>query len=391
MPDTRSQLLDKLATSRKCDNVVCFIHSDRMLRAGPNQTPLFLLAPDSARPLINHLQAIGKSKKLGIFLYSRGGDVSVPWVLANIIRKYCDHFEIIIPYRAHSAATLLALGADSIVLGRHAELGPIDPTMTIQEITGGGDEPQKARATTIAVEDITSFINLVKEGVGITNQKELAQAFDRLSERVGPVVLGTINRQQSYIRMVASKLLQSRKSPPDAGTVERIVEGLIKRAFFHQHAISRDEARKDFGFDNIEKIDDELEDLIWKLFQSYEEELGIGATTKAEDVLKPDGPDEAVVQGIIGVVIDSSSLRSQFSGDLVVTRTRRPLPAVNLNLNLALPQMAPGAQIDPNVMRQMQMLIQRVVQDELRRQSGVLGFSIGWRQDGWRTEPKPSH
>ena len=58
-----------------------------------------------------HLRAMGKVKAIDLFLYSAGGDTMVPWRLVSMIREYCDTFSILIPYKAHSAATMIALEA----------------------------------------------------------------------------------------------------------------------------------------------------------------------------------------------------------------------------------------------------------------------------------------
>lgn len=48
-----------------------------------------------------------------------------------MFREYSQKgsFSVLIPYRAHSAATVIALGADEIVMTKKAELGPIDITI----------------------------------------------------------------------------------------------------------------------------------------------------------------------------------------------------------------------------------------------------------------------
>ena len=43
------------------------------------------------------------------------------------------------PFWAKSAATLLCLGADKIVLGEHAELGPLDVQIYEEKKAGTGD------------------------------------------------------------------------------------------------------------------------------------------------------------------------------------------------------------------------------------------------------------
>jgi ClpP class serine protease len=53
----------------------------------------------------------------------------VPWRLISLFREYAAKVAVLLPYRAYSAATLLALGADEIVMHPFAEMGPIDPTV----------------------------------------------------------------------------------------------------------------------------------------------------------------------------------------------------------------------------------------------------------------------
>jgi len=76
------------------------------------------------------LQSIKKTKKISLFLFSTGGNLDAPWPLVNMIREYCDEFEVIIPFKALSAATLIALGANKIVMTPLSQLSPIDPEGT---------------------------------------------------------------------------------------------------------------------------------------------------------------------------------------------------------------------------------------------------------------------
>lgn len=91
------------------------------------------MAEDAVRPVYEHLLALnfeGEKRIVELYLYSRGGDVSIPWrIIITMIREFYDEFNVLIPYKAYSAATLLSMGADKIVMGKKAELGPIDPTL----------------------------------------------------------------------------------------------------------------------------------------------------------------------------------------------------------------------------------------------------------------------
>jgi hypothetical protein len=66
---------------------------------------------------------------LDIVLHSPGG---VPEATASIVRylrqKFTD-IRVFVPLAAMSAATMLALASDRIVMGKHSQLGPIDPQL----------------------------------------------------------------------------------------------------------------------------------------------------------------------------------------------------------------------------------------------------------------------
>lgn len=76
------------------------------------------IASDQVRVFFEHLLLLPSKpvEKLDVFLVSNGGDSVVPWRLVSLLREYAKSFSVLIPYRAYSAASLLALGADEIVI-----------------------------------------------------------------------------------------------------------------------------------------------------------------------------------------------------------------------------------------------------------------------------------
>src|SRR4051812_38640883 len=88
------------------------------------------VGPDVYDRFVNHLDRIGVVPKISLYLYTRGGDTLAAWSLVNLIRQSCDELEMIIPSKAHSAGTLMCLGANRIVMTKQATLGPIDPSIT---------------------------------------------------------------------------------------------------------------------------------------------------------------------------------------------------------------------------------------------------------------------
>ena len=85
-------------------------------------------------PFANMLKSIGQVPKLDLIVVSPGGDGTVAETTLHLCRKYCtDQFRVAIPAFAKSAATLIALGADEIVMGESSELGPIDAQVLVMQ------------------------------------------------------------------------------------------------------------------------------------------------------------------------------------------------------------------------------------------------------------------
>jgi hypothetical protein len=74
-----------------------------------------------------------KGSKVAVILDSPGGHAAVAYKLAKFFRQHCGGFIAVVPSFAKSAATLLVLGAEKIIIGEHAELGPLDAQETDDE------------------------------------------------------------------------------------------------------------------------------------------------------------------------------------------------------------------------------------------------------------------
>lgn len=77
------------------------------------------------------LMSVGDVDVLNLIISSPGGDGLVAEKIIEMCRAYCKTFRVIIPNRAKSAATIIALGADEIVMGYCSEIGPIDAQVPI--------------------------------------------------------------------------------------------------------------------------------------------------------------------------------------------------------------------------------------------------------------------
>ena len=72
-----------------------------------------------------------EERKLDLILHSPGGSGQAAEQMLNYLRTQFDEIRAFVPLQAKSAATMIALGCDQIVMGKHSELGPIDPQLLI--------------------------------------------------------------------------------------------------------------------------------------------------------------------------------------------------------------------------------------------------------------------
>jgi Serine dehydrogenase proteinase len=67
--------------------------------------------------------------KLDVLIHSPGGYAEAAETIVEEIRRKFGHVRFIVPSYAKSAATMMAMSADEILMDEDAELGPIDPQM----------------------------------------------------------------------------------------------------------------------------------------------------------------------------------------------------------------------------------------------------------------------
>ena len=72
---------------------------------------------------------IKENQPFGLLIESSGGDAHMAYRIARLIQRRTNNFTVFVPQYAKSAATLIALGASNLILGRDAELGPLDVQM----------------------------------------------------------------------------------------------------------------------------------------------------------------------------------------------------------------------------------------------------------------------
>jgi hypothetical protein len=223
------------------------------------------MAGDVIDELIDQVRAITKdTESVDLLIESTGGDPLTSWRVISLLRSSFKKVNVLVPHSAFSAATLLALGADEIVMGAFGTLGPIDPQITTRKKDGTTQQ--------FGYEDVVSFLSFVREEGGITEQQYIKGAFEKLCEVVEPTVLGFAKRSSSLSISMGEKMLQMHMADPEKKSQAHSIAIKLNKSFFsHGHALGRKEA-EEIGL-NVVAPDDALEKLMWDVHTDFESEL----------------------------------------------------------------------------------------------------------------------
>lgn len=231
------------------------------------QHPAGIIDDNDPHMIETLLQSINLQKypdTLDLMINSPGGSPTAAEKIVLTCRAYAKSFRVIVPHSAMSAATMIAMGADAVLMTRTSELGPIDPQM-IQSLPGGGQVVRPAKAF------IDAYIDLVNGTNRAIKAGEPPHAFIELLRKIDPpwiqVCLKARNLASTIANDFLSKwMLRNQGEEEIRQVVDRFVEQGEEGS--HGRAI-RAEKAKSFGLSDIELIesDSELWRQVWELHE----------------------------------------------------------------------------------------------------------------------------
>lgn len=275
---TRLNLIKKLEQQRESRVLVYFTGDRRGLETR--------IATDVFPFILEHLESIGPVHRIDLLLYTPGGIAIAGTGLVALLREFCDKLEVVIPFKAQSAGTLIALGADSIIMSKMAQLSPVDPSIQ-SPYNPPAPGTQPGGVTTLLpvnVEEAIGYLNLAREEAKIQDDTAMASIFKELSSRVHPLALGNVYRARAQIKMLATQLLERHMGEENKERVKAIVEKLTRELYSHDYIIGRKEARESLGL-NIVDVDEDIDRTVWRLYKEYEELLELTVPLTPEILL----------------------------------------------------------------------------------------------------------
>lgn len=247
-------------------------------RAEPRKTPrecidfatargrpaLFLLVPEYL-DLIHAVRVRSELKEqqlaqVDIVINSGGGSIHAAYQIAEVVRAHAKEVIACVPFYAKSAATLLCIAADTIVLDELAQLGPLD-TQILEERKGGKGQYVSALNPFKTLEQLQKFaletldvsvkMMVMRSGMDLDECLGHATAFvrtttDPLFGKLDAEKLGEYSRALSLGKEYGDRLLR-RFAGWDEDKREDVLEKLVHGYPSHDFIIDYQELQE-LGF-----------------------------------------------------------------------------------------------------------------------------------------------
>ena len=186
------------------------------------------IAPTIITPFADAVNDVSRGAPLDLMLTSIGGDGETALRMASMCHGEREDFRIIVADMAASAATLLSLAAETIVMSDTSALGPIDPQVLMQK-----------RLQYIPAKDIVAIVEDLEE-----RTKENPQAFElyvSLLADIDAIIYQTAKAAIRRTEELVPELLRLQQNPPSAEAINDIAQQLQSHAMHsatigHQHA-----------------------------------------------------------------------------------------------------------------------------------------------------------
>lgn len=221
---------------------------------------------DDIAPFGDLLQRAGPD--VDLLIHSPGGDIDVAEKIVYMCRSNRKSFRVIVPEYAKSAATLIALAADVILMGYASELGPIDPQIVITTPEG--------RSVQRPARSFLDGLEAIKQKV--KDDGELSPVYYPPLSQLDPALLDYCNKAIKRSREFAIKWLKAhmlRASSDKADKAEKIADRLLDVNTYLSHGIVIDHTEaQEIGL-AVEFLppEDNLWKAIWYLYCIYQADL----------------------------------------------------------------------------------------------------------------------
>lgn len=200
--------------------------------------------------LNNILGRTGQIDKIDVLLDSKGGSIDTAYKILSLLGSYSRQVTVVVPFFAKSAATLIALGADNLVLCRSGELGPIDPQVV---------DPQTGMYVPAhSIKEAMSFIEEISDGITKAS----------ISDKIPLLLIGAYRGAEKTSMQYLDEILD--KKGFDKDKKKELLHIFTKKYFSHGYPMSRDFlTRKGIKVDTIDEATEALFSKLHAIWQRH--------------------------------------------------------------------------------------------------------------------------
>lgn len=140
--DVRKKYLKELNEYTERDTII-YASSFSSYKSPNIPSMLVAIIPDDIQGFMSALHGL-KGNNLDLILHSPGGSLEAADQIVQYLRSKYENIRAIVPQNAMSAAAMIACACDSIVMGKHSAIGPIDPQITFPTVHGNFTAPAQS-------------------------------------------------------------------------------------------------------------------------------------------------------------------------------------------------------------------------------------------------------
>jgi len=205
------------------------------------------------------LRSLKKVKHLSLFVKSNGGSGQASLRMVNLLRQFVERLTVLVPLECESAATMLALGADKILMGPLAHLSAVDTSLThdLSPIDRDNDR------VSVSQDELHRVVRLWQKQAGRTT----SNPYESLFAHVHPLVIGAVDRSSALSTKLCVEILSYHLK--DTKKAKGISNVLNSGYPSHSYPITLREARR-IGL-HVESLEEGINGLLLELNEIYAE------------------------------------------------------------------------------------------------------------------------
>ncbi|UOB18761.1 SDH family Clp fold serine proteinase [Abyssalbus ytuae] len=164
------------------------------------------------------INKLDRAKGLDLILHTPGGDIAATESLVDYLYSMYDKdIRVIVPQISMSAGTMIALSAKEIVMGKHSNLGPIDPQM-------GG----------LACQAVLDEFKQAKED--IKQNPQSASLWQVIISKYHPTFLGACKQAIEWSEKMVFDWLENNMCKGDKNKVQKIIDTFANHKIQKSHS-----------------------------------------------------------------------------------------------------------------------------------------------------------